>query len=295
MKQQSKAYLFAIIAVLCWSTMSSAFKLTLRYTDPLNLLLFSSFFSILILFFILVVQGKIPLIINSKPKEIFRSSLLGLLNPFLYYVVLFEAYDLLKAQEAGTLNYIWPLVLVLLSIPLLKQKIGWISIIAILISFSGIIVISTEGRILEMDFSNPLGVGLAVGSAIFWSLFWIYNMKDKRDEVLKIFLNLCFGFIYILIIILLFSKITFPPIEGILGSLYIGAFEMGITYVVWLKALKLSSTTAKVSNLVYLSPFIALVFIRYAVGEIILVSTIVGLVLIISGILLQRFGEKKKF
>ena len=34
---------------------------------------------------------------------------MGLFNPFLYYLVLFKAYDLLEAQEAGTLNYIWPI------------------------------------------------------------------------------------------------------------------------------------------------------------------------------------------
>ena len=47
---------------------------------------------------------------------------MGLHNPFLYYLVLLTAYKLLPAQEAGTLNYIWPLVLVLLSIPLLDKN-----------------------------------------------------------------------------------------------------------------------------------------------------------------------------
>jgi len=57
-------------------------------------------------------------------------------------------------------------------------------------------------------------------------------------------------------------------------------------------ALKNSSTTAKVSNLVYISPFISLFFIRFAVGETILVSTVVGLMLIVSGILLQQYAGK---
>ncbi len=292
MTNQTKAYLLAIIAVMFWSTMSSAFKLTLRYTDFLNLLLFSSFFSIIILFTILSLQQKLHLLREITLSSLGRSAVLGLLNPFLYYVVLFKAYSLLMAQEAGTLNYTWPIVLVLLSIPILKQKINWLSLIAIILSFLGIVVISTHGRVLKLEFSDPFGVALAVGSAIFWSLFWIFNVKDKRDDVIKIFLNICFGFIYILITILCFYKIDFPETRGLLGSLYIGIFEMGITYVIWLKALKLSSTTAKVSNLVYLSPFIALIIIRFAVGEHILLSTIIGLLLIVSGIILQKYSDR---
>lgn len=273
--------------------MSSAFKLTLRYTDHLNLLLYSSFISIVVLFILIVAQGKIKLLLSTGKKELLTSATLGLLNPFLYYVVLFKAYTLLKAQEAGTLNYFWPIMLVILSIPLLKQKISWINILAILISFSGLIIISTQGNVLAMKFSDPLGVGLAVGSALLWALFWIFNMKDKRDIVVKIFMNICFGFLYILIYVLISNQLEIPGIYAVAGSAYIGIFEMGITYVIWLKALQLSTTTAKVSNLVYLSPFIALFIIRIAVNEAILPATVVGLALIVGGILIQSNTSKK--
>ncbi|MDZ7743935.1 MAG: DMT family transporter [Bacteroidota bacterium] len=291
MKQQTKAYLLALTAILFWSTMSSAFKITLRYTDPLNLLLFSSFFSIIVLFALLLMNGKIPLLKQTSLKDLRNSALLGLLNPFLYYVVLFRAYELLPAQEAGTLNYIWPVVLVLFSIPLLKQKIGWLSMLAIFISFLGIIIISTHGDVLSFQFTDRIGVILAVGSAVFWALFFLLNVRDKRDENVKIFWNISFGFLYILIFSMFFSEIQLPRKWGLLGALYIGAFEMGITFVIWLTALRLSKSTAKISNLVYLSPFIALFFIRFAVGEIILLSTIIGLVFVVSGIILQKYSK----
>ena len=291
MKQQNRAYLLALTAILFWSTMSSAFKITLRYIDPLNLLLFASFFSSIVLFALLLVNGKIHLLRQANWRDIRNSAILGLLNPFLYYLVLFRAYELLPAQEAGTLNYIWPVVLVLLSIPILKQKINWLSILAILISFLGIIIISTHGDILSFEFSNTFGVILAVGSAVFWALFFILNMKDQRDENIKIFLNISFGFVYVLILVLLFFEIKLPESYGLLGVAYIGAFEMGITFVIWLTALRLSSNTARISNLVYLSPFIALVFIRYAVGEVILLSTVVGLFFVVCGIILQKYNK----
>jgi drug/metabolite transporter (DMT)-like permease len=90
-------------------------------------------------------------------------------------------------------------------------------------------------------------------------------------------------------ILLLSGFLTFKIApEGIGGSLYLGIFEMGLTFVLWLYALKYASTTAKVSNLIYLSPFISLIIIHFAVGERILMSTVVGLGFITAGIILQQ-------
>jgi drug/metabolite transporter (DMT)-like permease len=69
---------------------------------------------------------------------------------------------------------------------------------------------------------------------------------------------------------------------------------MGITFVVWLKALQLSRTTAQVSNLVYAAPFLSLFFIHFIVGEEILFSTVVGLILIVSGMVIQQFAGSRQ-
>jgi drug/metabolite transporter (DMT)-like permease len=87
---------------------------------------------------------------------------------------------------------------------------------------------------------------------------------------------------------LLFTKVKIPGLKGILGAVYIGLFEMGVTFLLWLKALKLSKTTAHVANLIYLTPFLSLLVISIAVGEKILLSTVIGLVFIVGGIILQK-------
>ncbi|MGB3092123.1 MAG: DMT family transporter [Candidatus Zixiibacteriota bacterium] len=294
MEKQKQAYLYAITAVLFWSTVASAFKVSLRYLDFLQLLFFSSIASIIIFFLILLIQNKLSFFKEYSGKDYLRSAMLGFLNPFLYYVVLFKAYSLLPAQEAQPLNYTWSIVLVLLSIPILRQKIGLKSILAILISYFGVLVISTRGDIFGLTFSNPTGVFLALGSSVIWALFWIYNIKDKRDEVAKLFLNFLFGVVFILIAMLLSSRLRIPSGAGLAGAAYVGIFEMGITFVLWLKALKLSRTTAQVSNLIYLSPFVSLVLIRFVVGETILISTIIGLIFIVAGIIMQQhYGRTK--
>ena len=64
---------------------------------------------------------------------------------------------------------------------------------------------------------------------------------------------------------------------------------MGIPFVLWLKALNYSRTTAGVSNLIYLSPFISLIIIHFIVGEVILLSTVAGLSFIVGGIVWQGY------
>ena len=289
MGKQKRAYLYASAAVLLWSTIASAFKISFRYIDILPLLFYASIVSSVFLFLYLLFLKKLKLLKELSKKDYLHSALLGFLNPFLYYVILVNAYSILKAQEAVTLNFIWPIMLVLLSIPLLHQRIKLMSILAIIISFIGVFIIATKGDILGFRFTSTAGVLLAVSSAVIWALFWIYNVKDKRDEAVGLFLNFAFGSVFIFLSMLFFAKVEIPNLNGILGAAYIGLFEMGITFLIWLKALKLSKTTANVANLVYLAPFLSLVVISFAVGEQIFFSTIIGLILIIGGIILQKF------
>lgn len=294
MTNQNKAYIFAFLSILCWSTVATAFKIALKYQDFTHLLLISSFSSVIILLLIISFQGKLRQIVQQTGKDILFSILLGFLNPFLYYLVLFKAYSLLPAQMAQPLNYTWGVVVVLLSIPILKQRISIVNIIALLVSFLGVIIISTKGDILSLNINEPLGVALAVGSSLIWSLYWLFNLKDVRDEIIKLFFNFLFGFIFIFFYIFIFEEFNLPSNAGVLSSIYIGIFEMGITFVFWLKALKLSKTTSQVSNIIFLSPFISLVFINCILGEKILISSFIGLAFIVGGIIIQQLFSYKQ-
>jgi len=292
MGKQTSAYLYALVAVLFWSTSASAFKICLspeRLNVPVLLLLFgASLVASVVLLAYLVLSGKARLLNTLSREDFTRSAFLGFLNPFLYYTVLFKAYSILPAQQAQPLNFVWPLTLVLLSIPILKQRIKRRDILAILISFFGVMVISTKGQVLSFRLTDPLGVALATGSSIPWALYWIYNIKNKRDEVLSLFLNFTWATVYVFILLLIVGESKALSFKGALGVTYVGLFEMGITFLLWLKALKLAKTTAHVAGLIYLVPFLSLIVIHFVLGEIILPATLLGAILIVAGILLQK-------
>ncbi len=288
MGDQRRAVFFALIAVLLWSTVATAFKLSLVYLSPVELLLYSAIFSTLVLGIILYLQGKFGLILKCSRKEYLLSIVLGFLSPFLYYLILFKAYDLLPAQQAQPINYTWAITLSLLSVPLLKHKISWQQWLALIISYIGVVVISTEGKPLDLHFTSPLGVFLALASTVIWSLYWIFNTRDNRDPIVGLFVNFVFSLPFILVYYFLTEGVRMIPLEGILGAAYIGLFEMGVCFVLWLMAMKLTDNTASISNLIFLSPFLSLIFIHFILGEHIVAGTFVGLLLIVTGLLCQK-------
>jgi drug/metabolite transporter (DMT)-like permease len=282
--------------VLFWSTVATAFKLTLRGMNNAQLLFYSSLTSLIVFFFFALKNSRNELKQFFKKQHIRKNTVLGFINPFVYYLVLFKAYSILPAQEAQPVNLTWPLILSILSVMFLKQKLPARTIIGLLISFVGVVVIATRGNVFSLQFHNLFGVLLALGSSFIWSVFWILNLLDKREESIKLFGAFFFGTIYTGIYIFFFD--SFGPIERkfMVGAVYIGLFEMGITFFLWLKALSLSEDKAKTSTMVYLFPVISLSFITLIVGEKLYASSIAGLALILSGILFQQVNIfKKKF
>ena len=292
MRDQAKAYLYALATVFLWSTVASAFKLSLRYLDVIQLLFYAHIVSIGVLTLLLVFSGKIQLVFACRRRQYLASLALGLLNPLFYYLVLFKAYEILPAQVAQPLNYTWALTLTYLSIPLLGQKIGMKEAAAGVICYSGVLVITTGGDITGFRFSDPAGVGLALFSTVIWALYWIYSTKDNREPVVVLLLNFLFSLPFTAGLCFLFSDFRVTGIYGLLGAIYVGVFEMGITFVLWLTALKLSTNTARVGNLIFISPFLSLVFIHFLLGEAILPATFFGLALIVAGLFVQRLEMK---
>ena len=293
MKKQAQAFCLTILAVLFWGTAASAFKIALHYVQPFLLLFYSTLFSTIALLVILTLQGKLSTLKKISPRSWLMAALLGFINPFCYYLVLFKAYDLLPGQIAMSLNYGWPFALTLLSVPLLKQSLSRAQILAIGVSFVGAIIIATKGQFISLGEASPLGVALALGSTLLWAVFWLLNARDNLAPVFKLFLGFCFGLVYALLFSPLFGGIELPPPKALIPLIYIGLFEMGITFVLWLTALQLSSSAARLGNLIYISPFLSLLFLHLVIGEDIHITTFIGLVMIVGSIIYQELYKKK--
>lgn len=289
---QKQAMLYGLATVLLWSTVATAFKLALADLAPVQMLLVACSASVVVMAVILRLQGRWHQVFELSRKQYLQSIGMGLVNPCLYYFLLFGAFDRLPAQEAQPLNYTWALVLAYLSVPFLGQKLRRTDIIAGLVCYAGVVVIATRGAVTSLSFSDPLGVSLALGSTLVWASYWIIATRDTRDPVVGLFLNFLCGLPVIAVVCGLTAGFDLPSGKSLAAALYVGVFEMGIAFVLWSQAMKKAENTSRVSNLIFISPFVSLVFIYFILGEVILPSTYIGLVLIIAGLWIQQLRAR---
>ncbi|GHA03285.1 membrane protein [Arenicella chitinivorans] len=289
---QQRAMFFGLAAVLCWSTVATAFKLSLQHLTPTQLILVASLTSWLFLLGVLAVQGKFRALFRQSSRHYLNALLFGLLNPALYYCLLFTAYARLPAQEAQAINYSWAIVMSFLAVPILGQKLTRADLFAALICYFGVVIIATRGDVLGMQFEDTFGLVCALLSTLVWALYWILNRRQEQDAILGLCLNFSFALPVLGLyawwsgeLLALFNSVAW---QGWAGGIYVGMFETGLAFLFWLQAMKLATNTSRIANLIFISPFVSLVLIAVILKEPILISTLVGLGLILTGLVVQQ-------
>lgn len=287
-QNQRRATILALVAVGLWSTVATAFKLSLRHLDPFQLVAYATLCATLVLILGGWMKGYLHALWPYFRQQPLLFLALGLLNPFVYYLILFQAYELLPAQQAQSINYTWAITLGLLSVPLLKRPYGVRDGLGALLGYSGVLIIATRGDLLSFKLDSPGGVALALLSTLVWAMYWLLNTRMDAGPLPGI--SVCFlcGLPFTLVACAMFSDLTSVNTSGLLGAAYVGLFEMGITFVIWLMALKTARNIAMISNLIFLSPFLSLIPISMILNENIVPATIAGLALIMTGTLVQQ-------
>jgi drug/metabolite transporter (DMT)-like permease len=288
MHRDNKALLLGLAAVLLWSTVATAFKLALAELDIFQLLFYGVLSSALSLLLMVLVQGKLGLLWQYGRHHLLFFLAMGLLNPVVYYLVLFRAYDLLPAQQAQPINYTWAITMALLAVPLLGQRLSGRDILAALMCYVGVLVIATRGDLLHVRFDSVEGVFWALFSTVIWAVYWLANTRASHDPVAGLCLSFLLAAPLAGILCVIYSDPLAVSGRGLAAAAYVGLIEMGITFALWASALKMTSSVARVGNLIFVSPLLSLVFIASVLGEQIEPATLVGLALIIPALWIQQ-------
>ena len=280
---ERRAILFALAAVALWSTVATGFKLGLAAMRPLQLLALGSVVS-------LVFFAAAYLVVRPPPAPraaLGRAAALGLINPFAYYLVLFEAYDRLPAQVAQPLNYTWAITLAVLAVPILGQRLDRRTLAGILVSYLGVVVLVTRGEFTAFGAFDGLGIVLALASTVIWASYWLATVRLGLHPVQMLLTVFATGTACVVTACVLTEGL--PPLtpENLGYGLWVGLVEMGVTFLLWQRALALTAHAGRISQLIFLSPFLSLVMIANVLGETIHPSAVAGLVLIVGGLLLR--------
>ncbi len=286
MQNQTKAYLFAFGTILCWSTVSTAFKIALLFLSPVQLITLSMFFASIFLGVYIVVSGE-----YKKFKQYGMLAKLYSLLPgcliFIYYILLFLGYERLPAQIAQPINYSWALVLTILSIWAFKQRISLQEFCWLVVAYMGIVVISLGG-VKHLGHIDSSGLVYIILSTFIYAIYWIVNTKSPLSNINQLFMSFLVSCI-LGIVFLAFSNQSFVFSKStILPAVYIALFELSIPFILWGIAINKTQAIAKIASFPFLSPFLALFWVSLILKENIAPTTYVGLFLIIFGSYMQQ-------
>src|SRR5256884_3037100 len=233
------------------------------------MLFYSTIFSCMVMGGLVLFQNKASVLATYSIHDYAKIGVLGFLGTCLYSVLLYGALALTSASEGFLLAYTWPMLVIILAFPFLREKLTVKKLCSIFISFVGIMVIVTHGSIFTLSLTSLQGDLLALGGAGVFALFSVLGKKYHDDQVVSVFLYFVTALVFITPTLVLFSSIF------------------------WLKALEYGDTSVT-SNALYLTPFLSLVYIALFLGEQILLSSIVGLIIIVVGIVLQSVNLRQK-
>ncbi|MFG6666894.1 DMT family transporter [Halomonas sp. HNIBRBA4712] len=290
MNQDRQAIAFGLAAVALWSTVATAFKVALAFMTPLELMWIAALVSWALMGALVVKRGLLTQALSGWKTAAWA----GLMNPVAYYLVLFAAYDRLPGQEAMALNYTWGLTMALLAVPILGQRLALKDLAAGCVAYAGVWVIATRGQVLNVNFEDPLGVALALASTLIWALYWLLNTRDAREPLVGQWQNFSVGLPILTVLLLLGPGFTWHGPAALGAGVYVGLFEMGIAFIFWQLAVHRVSRTAKVTNLIFLSPPVSLLLLHVVVGEPLMMSTFIGLALILIGLGCQQLIRHNK-
>ena len=240
-----------------------------------------------ILFLVVFFQNKIGEIKKLKSIDYFKMFGMGFVGIFLYHILLFGGFAIAPAGQANVINYLWPVFIIIFSVPILKEKLNYKTILAVLVSFTGALIVFTRGSLSNFDNEYALGYLLAALAAVCYGLFSVLGKKLHYEKYTSMLIYYIFATILIVPTTLIFSDFVVPQTIGaIVAILLLGGVFNSIAFVFWFKALK-EGDTHKTANAVYAIPFLALIWTYFLNAEPIQLFSIIGLVLIIVGITIQ--------
>lgn len=285
---ERRAVALALAAVALWSTVATGFKLGLERLEPLQLVLLATLVSLLVFWIAAARAGRLRL----ARAELGHAALLGCVNPFAYYVVLLEAYARLPAQVAQPLNYTWAIALAILAVPVLGQRLSRHAAAGIVLSYAGVVIVLTQGRLDALPHVSVTGVVLALASTLLWAGYWLAATRTRAEPAALMAWSFLFAAPLLAVACALGPGWPMLTRTNLAYGAWIGLVEMGVTFLLWQHALKRTRQAGRLSQLIFLSPFLSLVLIGTVLGERIHATSLVGLGVIVAGIFVARRSDR---
>jgi drug/metabolite transporter (DMT)-like permease len=270
------AYIYASITILCWSFGSYIGRLLSLHSQ---FLLAAVTFAFTFLFFLVYDLS------NARGREHYFSGFRwgylfwGSLGYFAYTVPQiqsFRAFD--SASETTLLVYTWPIFVVLFAWIVGKENAGtgqrFRESLGLLCGLLAVGLIATEGRLLQLQFSNLAGVLWGLLAGVSYGAFSYYSATVPKTNQTQFLLGGSFGSL-VLVAPFGLAELAQPEITldaaGIGVAAVAGILLNGMAYAAWTTALRETNRRglplARIVSLIFMLPLTSLAVIAVLLGE----------------------------
>ena len=285
-----KEYMMAGFTVFCWGTMAPVSKLLLSGLTNMEVLGYGSGIGALALLGAIIVSGEWRRWKEYSWKDLAKLALLGTEGYFLYSAFYYYGLRVLPAQAACILNYLWPIFTVMFSSVILKETFSRSALMAMLLSFLGVMVIMQVSPIKHIPGKSAELAGgylSCILAAALYGFFNVMNKKQGKSQMINMFLYL--GVSAVLALCCGWNEgLALPKTSQFPGLLWLGIFIDAAGYLLWAMALQ-ETNTASIANFAYATPAISLFLSALILGEPVYLTSVIGLGLILGGFFLQMY------
>ena len=275
---------YAAVTVILWAAMPALTKDLLNALPNFETLAISSLFAFLFLLAVNLRGGRL----NISAEKIFTASWLGFLGLFLYSAFFYYGLDRLTSQEACILNYLWPLMIVLFSCPILGEKLTRRKLLAVGMSFIGVVLVMLGGIGESFSAEKIFGALSCVVAAACYGLFSVLNKKIRLEQKFAMMIIWATTAICAGVSGYFFETWILPSARQLLNLIWLGVLIDAVAYLTWALALEKSDNTAQTANLAYLVPILAIFISTLIFGEELSAMVFPALILILAGIFISR-------
>ena len=269
------ANLYALGAIVLWATLA-ALGVSLQHLPPF------------LLTGLALVIGSVPAWPLVRQWRVPATTLLlGIYGLFGFHFLLFIALRMAPPVEANLVNYLWPLLMVVLAPLFLREvKLKGAHIAAAVVGFAGAAIAILDGAgASSASASWSWGYLPAIGSAVIWASYSLATRRvpDFPTAAIGLF-GLLSGLLSLLCHVLLEAPASLSPRDWTLVAA-MGLGPLGTAFFLWDRALKLGDPR-HIGILSYLTPLLSTALLLAVSGREFSASIVVAAVMIVGAAVL---------
>ncbi len=296
-----RARVFALIevtmAAMVWGASFIAMKVALRDVSPSTIMWLRFGMGVFVLGAIVFSRKQFYF---PAGKDLGFFALLGFLGLTLHLWLQTTALKTAQASTSAWIVTTTPVYIALLGWILLKEKLGWLRIGGIALASAGVLLILSKGQLsaLVSGHFGTQGDYLILASAPIWAIYTVLSRRSlsSHPAALKMLYVMFFGWLSTSVLFFSgpgLSEIGQLTFSGWLGIVFLGIICSGFANAAWYDALQVVPAS-QVGVFLYLEPLVAMVVAGVVLGEPILIASVIGGSMILTGVwLVQNNGKKQ--